>query len=99
MVTENLGIFQKKEGVPEGTLAGMFRPSFPLFLAESHPRDPPRSWGPAPQIKVHEKSAPQTNSKAKWWRTKNPARQPSSTQTIEPPTAAETSYFRTGFEN
>jgi len=66
--------------VPEGNLAKNFRAGFPGFSAENRPRDPPRSPGPAPHINLHQKSAPQTNSKAVSWRTKNPARLPSGTQ-------------------
>ena len=46
-----------------------FGPVFTWFLVETDPRDPPRSPGPVPHISVHEKSAPQTNSTAKWRRT------------------------------
>ena len=35
------------------------------FSAETDPRNPPRSPGPAPHTNFHEKSAPETNSKAK----------------------------------
>ena len=45
----------------------MFGPFFTGFSAEADPRDPPRSPGPAPHINFNEKSAPQTNSKAKWF--------------------------------
>ena len=58
----------------------IFGPVFPGFPAETDPRDPPRSPGPAPHVKRHEKSAPQTNFKAKWRRLKNSARLPSGIQ-------------------
>ena len=44
----------------------IFDPVFPVNLAEIDPRGPPRSPGPAPHINFHEKSARQTNAKAKW---------------------------------
>jgi len=44
----------------------MFGSVFLGFPAEAAPRDPPRSPGPAPHINLHDKSALQTNSKAKW---------------------------------
>ena len=44
----------------------IFGPVFQGFPAESDPRDPPTSPRPAPHIHLHEKSAPQTNSKATW---------------------------------
>jgi len=83
---------QLKFGLPQGaTLDGalqtgylkavwleIFGPVFLGFSAEVDTRDPPRSPGPAPHINFHEKSAPQT--KAKWRRTKNPARLASDTQ-------------------
>ena len=53
--------------------AGDFRPGFPWIFGRSRPPGSPRSPGPAPHINFHEKSAPQTKSKAKWRRTKNPA--------------------------
>jgi len=34
----------------------------------------PRSTGLSPDINSHQKSAPETNSKANWWRTEDPAR-------------------------
>ena len=43
----------------------IFSQVFPGFLSEVDPRDAPRSPGPAPHINFHEKSAPQTNFKAK----------------------------------
>ncbi len=55
--------------VPEGNLAGDFRPAFPAILGRLRPRGPPpRSPGPgpAPHINFNEKSAPQTNSMAEW---------------------------------
>jgi len=61
----------------------MFGPVFPGYPAETDPRDPPRPPGPAPHINFHKKPAPQTNSKAKWRRTKNSARLPSGTQTSQ----------------
>ena len=45
----------------------IFGPVFPEISAEIDPRDPPRSPAPARHINFHEKSAPQTNSNAKWW--------------------------------
>ena len=42
----------------------IFGPVFHGFSAETDPRDPPRSPGPAPHINSREKSAPQTNSEA-----------------------------------
>ena len=57
--------------VPEGSLAGNFRARFsPDCWPKSHPGIPARSPGPAPHVNLHEKSAPQTKSKAKWSRTK-----------------------------
>jgi hypothetical protein len=51
----------------------IFGPVFPGFSAEpDHPR-PPRSPGPAPHVNFHEKSTPQTNSKAVSWQTKIPS--------------------------
>ena len=44
----------------------IFGPVFPGLFAEAIPRDPPRPPGPAPRINLHEKSAPETTSKAKW---------------------------------
>jgi len=58
----------------------IFGPVFLEFSAQADPRDPPSSPGLAPHINLHEKSAPQTNSKANWRRTTNPARLPSGTQ-------------------
>ena len=49
----------------------IFGPVFPGFAAESGPEDPLTSPGPAPHVTCHAKSAPQTNSNARWWRTKN----------------------------
>ena len=46
----------------------IFGPIFIGFSAEIDPRDPSRSPGPAPHINVHEKSTPQTKSRAKWRR-------------------------------
>ena len=57
-----------------------FGPVFSGLSTEIDPRDPPRSPGPAPHINSNEKSAPQTKSRAKWWREKSPARPPSGTQ-------------------
>ena len=61
----------------------IFGPFFHGFSIEIDPRNPPRSPGPAPHINFHEKSAPQTKSKAKWRRTKHPARLPSSIQVAQ----------------
>ena len=58
----------------------IFGPVFSGFPAETDPRDPPRSPGPAPHVKMHEKSAPENNSKAISRHPTNPARLPSSTQ-------------------
>ena len=58
----------------------IFGPVFPGFAAETEPRDPPRSRGPAPHINLHEESAPRTDSKAMSRHPKNPARLPSGTQ-------------------
>ena len=51
-------------GYPKAVWLEIFGPVFPGFSAETDPRDHPRSPGPAPHISFHEKSAPQTNSKA-----------------------------------
>ncbi len=59
----------------------IFGPVFLGFSAESDPRDPLRSPGPAPHINLREKSAPQTDTKSTSWRTKTPARLPSGAQT------------------
>ena len=49
--------------VPEGSLAGDFRPGFPLeFSAEIEPRGPLDRRGPPRTSILHEKSAPHTNS-------------------------------------
>ena len=61
----------------------IFSPVFPVCLAEADPRDTPRSQGPTPHIKLHEKSAPHANSKAISRYPKNPARLPSGTQFSE----------------
>ena len=37
------------------------------FEAEADPRDTPRSPRPAPRINLHQKSTPETNSKAVSW--------------------------------
>ncbi len=50
--------------VPEGNLAGIFRVGFPVIFGQTWPQDPSRSPGLALQFNLHEKSAPQTNSKA-----------------------------------
>jgi len=75
--------------VPEGSLAGL---GFPAVI---DPRDPLRSPGPAPHINLHEKSAPQTNSKAKRRRRKNPAGLLSGTQ-LKGPEVAGLSPTRAG---
>ena len=53
-------------GYLEGVWLEIFGPVFPGFPADTDPRDPPRSPGPAPDINFHEKSVPLTNSKATW---------------------------------
>jgi len=59
----------------------IFGPFFLGFTAESDPQDTLDCRGPPRTSMSTKKSAPQANSKAKWWRrTKNPARLPSSTQ-------------------
>ena len=68
--------------VPEGSLAKNFRAGCPRFYAEPRPRDTPRSPGLARNINLHQRSAPETNSKAKWSRTEDPARLPSGTQCL-----------------
>ena len=50
--------------VPEGSLAGNFWVGFPGIFGQTWPQDPSRSPGLALQFNLHEKSAPQTNSKA-----------------------------------
>ena len=50
--------------VREGSLAGNFRVGFPGIFGQTWAQDPSRSPGLALQFNLHEKSAPQTNSKA-----------------------------------
>ena len=52
------GTFKKG---PRGPLK---RAGFPMFLPGNRPRDPLRSTGRPPHINLHQKSAPETNSKA-----------------------------------
>ena len=61
-----------KYWVPEGSLAGNFRVGFPWIFGQTWPQDPSRSPGLALQLNLHEKSAPQTNSKAISWRQQIP---------------------------
>ena len=68
------GWFCNSTGYLKAVWLETFRPVFLGFPAESDPRDPPRSPGPGPHINSHEKSAPQTNSKAVSRHPKNPAR-------------------------
>ncbi len=50
--------------VPEGSLAGDFRPGFPWIAGRVRPPVPPSSSGPTPHINFHEKSAPKANYEA-----------------------------------
>ena len=50
--------------VPEGSLAKNCRAGFPGLQPGDRPRDPPRSPGLARDINLHQKSTPETNSKA-----------------------------------
>ena len=54
-------VFQ--DWVPEGSLAGNFRVGFRLIFGQTWPQDPSRSTGLVLQCRLHQKSAPQTNSK------------------------------------
>ena len=49
---------------------GRSRGRFSLVLTENRPRDPPRSPGACPEHQFAPKSAPETNSNAKWLRPK-----------------------------
>ena len=56
----------------------------PIF-GQTWPQNPFRTTGLVLQCRLHQKSAPQTNSKAISWRQNNPARLPSGTQLFEQP--------------
>ena len=58
--------------VPKCSLAEHFRAGFPGIPGRHRPRDPFRSPGLARNINLHEKSAPQTISKAMSWHPKVP---------------------------
>ena len=58
----------------------IFGPVFRGFRPEIEPGTPPRSPGLARDINLHQKSTPETNSKAISWHPKVPARLPSGTQ-------------------
>ena len=53
--------------VPEGRLAGIFRDGFRPIFGQTWPQNPSRTTGLVLQCRLHQKSAPQTNSKAISW--------------------------------
>jgi len=70
----------KTSGPLEAVSLEIFGAVFLAISADTDPREPPRSPGPARDINFHEKSSRQTNSKAEWRRKENPARLLSGTQ-------------------
>ena len=59
-------IFGAQTGYPETVWPGFVCAILRGFSAESDSQDSLRSPGPAPRVNLHEMSAPQTKSKAKW---------------------------------
>ena len=59
-------IFGAQTGYPETVWPELFSPILRRFSAESDSRDSLRSPAPTPRVNLHEMSAPQTKSKAKW---------------------------------
>ena len=66
--------------VPESSLAGNVRVGVRSSFGQTLPQKPSRTMGLVLQCRLHQKSAPQTNSIATSWHRANPARLPSSTQ-------------------
>ena len=59
------GLRKSRDGYLKAVWPAIFGPVFQGFPAETEPWDTPRPPGPDRQINWHEKSAPQTDSKAK----------------------------------
>jgi hypothetical protein len=68
--------------VPGGSLAGICRVGFRPIFGQTWPQNPSRTTGLVLQCRLHQKPAPQTNSKASLWRQEIPARLPSGTQSV-----------------
>ena len=56
--TSLLEFWRDWTGYPKAVRLEIFGPVFPRFLAETDPRDPPRSPGPASHINLHPKNQP-----------------------------------------